>query len=473
MGPEASMNSTRHQEVLRRIEPHGQTHVVAHLKRLDAAGRARLLEQLEAIDFGHLQRLFQGDKDQADWADMAQRAESPPAVRLDGQGNRFSPTAARARGERALREGKVATLLVAGGQGTRLGFEHPKGMFPIGPVSEAPLFKILLEKVRAAADRYGRRVPLFLMTSPATHDETVAFLAENNRFGLPEEDLFIFCQGTMPAVDAKTGQVLLAEPDELFASPDGHGGMLAGLARAGGFEELRKRGIEQIFYFQVDNPLSQICDAQFLGYHLLEESELSTQVIAKTRPAEKVGNVVSIDGQVRIIEYSDLPAEVGERRRPDGGLELWAGNTAIHIFDVAFLERVRGDEQALPFHRAHKAVPYIDEQGRRVEPSQPNAIKFERFIFDLLPAARRAIVVEVDPAEGFAPVKNAPGAATDSPEIVRRMLSDLYRRWLTAAGAQVAEGVNVEISPRFALDAEETARKIKPGTQVTRSTYFG
>src|SRR6185437_14552961 len=230
-----------------------------------------------------------------------------------------------------------------------------KGMYPIGPVSHATLFQILFEKVMAVGKRYGVQVPLYLMTSPATHDETVAFLAAHGNFGLPDESLHIFCQGTMPAVDAATGKILLESPGELFASPDGHGGTLAALERSGGLAAMHDQGIEQICYFQVDNPLVQLCDPEFLGYHLLARSELSTQVITKKLPAERVGNVVSIDGQVRIIEYSDLPAEAGERRTEDGSLELWAGNTAIHVFDLAFLERVKGDQAALPFHLARKA----------------------------------------------------------------------------------------------------------------------
>jgi UDP-N-acetylglucosamine/UDP-N-acetylgalactosamine diphosphorylase len=324
----------------------------------------------------------------------------------------------------------------------------------------------------AVGRRYGVQVPLYLMTSPATHDETVAFMAAQGNFGLPDESLHIFCQGTMPAVDATTGKILLARPGELFASPDGHGGTLAGLERSGGLAAMHDQGIEQIFYFQVDNPLVQVCDSEFLGYHLLAHSELSTQVVAKKLPAERVGNVVSIDGQVRIIEYSDLPADAGERRAADGSLELWAGNTAVHVFDLAFLERVKDDQAALPFHLARKAVPHIDEHGKLVEPKQPNAIKFERFIFDLLPAARNAIVMEVDPAQAFAPLKNAPGSGSDSPETVQHQIVSLHRDWLRTAGLEIADEVPVEISPLFALDAFEAARKAPRPTSITEPTYL-
>jgi UDP-N-acetylglucosamine/UDP-N-acetylgalactosamine diphosphorylase len=276
----------------------------------------------------------------------------------------------------------------------------------------------------------------------------------------------------MPAVEGQSGRLLLESPDSLALSPDGHGGMLAGLVRCGGRADLAARGIEQLFYFQVDNPLAPVCDAEFIGYHLLAASELSTLVVSKQFPTERVGNVASVDGRLRIIEYSDLPLAAAERRRGDGSLELWAGNTAIHVFDVALLDRLSGQADALPFHLARKAVPYLDEQGRRIESAAPNAVKFERFIFDLLPSAERAIVVEADPAKAFGPLKNAPGSERDSPETVRQQMVALHRSWASAAGVRVAEGIDVEISPLFALDAEEARAKLPGAPPIAEPTYF-
>jgi UDP-N-acetylglucosamine/UDP-N-acetylgalactosamine diphosphorylase len=310
------------------------------------------------------------------------------------------------------------------------------------------------------------------MTSPATHRETVDFLQHHNRFGLPAEDLKIFCQGTMPAVDADSGRLLLSAPGRLALGPDGHGGTLAALRNSGSLDAMRRRGIEQLFYMQVDNPLVNVCDAAFVGYHLLSGSEASTQVVAKREPQERVGVVVEIDGRVRIIEYSDLPGAAAARRSGDGALELWAGNIAVHVFDVAFFERMSQGGWELPFHRAPKNVSYVDADGHFVEPENPNAVKFERFIFDLLSEARSAIVVEVDAATHFAPLKNAPGAPRESPEWVRSQMLALYTDWLQQAGAQVDNGVAVEISPLFAVDGEQVAQKIEPGQRFTTPTYL-
>jgi UDP-N-acetylglucosamine/UDP-N-acetylgalactosamine diphosphorylase len=449
-----------------------QQHALAFWDDLNEAARERLLAQVAEVDFKQLRELFHGQVVEENWAELARRAHTPPARRLQDQ---LTAEQADEAGQRALAAGHAGVVIVAGGQGSRLGFEHPKGMYSIGPVSGASLFQILLEKIAARARVAGMRIPLYLMTSPATHEETVAYLAANERFGLPSEDVKIFCQGTMPAVDAATGRLLLGDKGELALSPDGHGGTLRGLLTSGGLADMRARGLRHLFYCQIDNPLVPMCDPRFLGYHLLAGSEMSTQVVAKKHSREKVGNVVSLDGKLRILEYSDLNPlddEIVERRAADGSQVFWAGNTACHVFEVAFLERMAASGTALPFHVARKAVSHVDPQGERVEPREPNAIKYERFIFDLLPEARQSIVVEIDPALTFAPVKNAPGEAYDSPETVRAQMIALHAGWLRAAGCHVAADVAVEVSPLFAQNAEELAARIPPGLTVTAPRYF-
>jgi len=467
--------STTKEQLLDRLQPFGQEHLLHFWDQLSAAHQAQLAEQIQGIDFAQIAQLYREatspQAETTDHAERARRAERPPAIRLSEQTAAVTAQA-RERGEQALRAGKVGVVLVAGGQGTRLGFDHPKGLFPIGPLSQACLFQILFEKILASRRRYGANIPLYIMTSPATDAETRAALAKHEQFGLPAADVQVFCQGTMPAVDAKSGQLLLEEPGRLFLSPDGHGGMLPALAHGGALADIQRRGIENLFYMQVDNPLVAVLDPAFIGHHLEAQAEVSTQVVAKKTPVDRVGNVVTLDGQVQIIEYSDLPNDVAELRMPDGSLKFWAGNIAVHVFDVAFLERMSAAGGKLPFHFASKKVPFVDDGGKLVEPAKPNAIKFEQFIFDLLPAAHRSLVVEVDERAVFAPVKNAPGAAGDTPDSVRQQMIDLHRSWLAAAGAQVDNGAKVEISPLFALDAEEVRRKIEPGLQVVADRYF-
>jgi UDP-N-acetylglucosamine/UDP-N-acetylgalactosamine diphosphorylase len=236
--------------------------------------------------------------------------------------------------------------------------------------------------------------------------------------------------------------------------------MLAALQRTGALAHARRRGIEMFSYVQVDNPLAQLCHPQLIGYHLLAHSDMTTQVVRKQDPLERVGNVVMVDGQMRIIEYSDLPEESARVRNADGSLRIWAGSIAVHVFRLGFLEQMVQQSEALEFHVAHKKVAFVDARGALQTPAQPNAIKFERFIFDLLPWAQQPIVVEGRSEEIFAPVKNAEGAATDTPSATRSALVRLHTSWLQQAGVTVIPGTLVEISPLWAVDAKHAAERV-------------
>jgi UDP-N-acetylglucosamine/UDP-N-acetylgalactosamine diphosphorylase len=455
------------------LAPFGQQHLLAFWDELNDAQRQQLADDIRRVDFAQLDQLVKGKQHAEDWAALAARAKTPPAVRLSDQKKRDATHSSAVAGRASSPSyGRVGAILVAGGQGTRLGFSHPKGMFPVGPVSGASLFQILIEKLIAAGRRTGASVPLYLMTSTATHDETIAYLDEHDRFGLPAEDLHVFCQGQMPAVEIETGRVLLDAKNRLALGPDGHGGMLAALAKSGGLDDMQRRGLQHIFYFQVDNPLAQVCDPLFLSEHERCGSEMSSQVVGKRFPLERVGNVAMIDGRLRIIEYSDLPEAAANERNADGSLKFWAGSIAVHVFAVEFLRRMQSAAGALPFHVARKKVPFVDAAGQRIEPTAPNAIKFERFIFDLLPAAERYLIWEVDPADAFAPLKNAAGEKTDTLATTQAALIAQHARWLEAAGATVAPSVPVEISPLFALGPDDLRGKIQPGLHVTQPTCF-
>ena len=457
-----------------RLAPFKQEHLLRFWNELDEAGRKGLASQIAAVNFEQIAELFHQGAASQDWAAMSRRAIPPPAMRLGDRqsGKRWSSADARNRGAEALAAGEIGVLLVAGGQGSRLGFDHPKGMYSIGPVSGASLLQIHFEKALATARRYGASVPIYMMTSPITHDEQTEYLDERDRFGLPSDDVVLFCQGTMPAVDAKSGNLLLAEKDSLFLSPDGHGGTVAALAASGAIEHMRRRGIRHLFYLQVDNPLAPIADPEFIGNHLLANSELTSMAVAKQTPQDRLGVFAMIDDRLQVIEYSDLPDDVAEKRTADGSLEFWAGSIAVHMFGVAFLERALALKDALPFHIARKKVPYLGDDGKLVEPHEPNALKFERFIFDLLPHAKNPLVVEYAESDVFAPLKNAPGASRDTPDYVRQFLIAQHSKWLKAAGTQVAKGTAVEISPLWALDAEAVAARSDRPTTINKPTYL-
>ncbi len=458
-------------ELVEQLSRHGQQHLTFGWDRLSAAARADLTAVLAKVDFPRLRALY-ADRGSEPAALPSRELISPIPVQPSAV-----PPEVRARGEEALRRGEVAVLLVAGGQGSRLGSDKPKGMFPVGPVTDASLFQIHAEKVLAVSRRYGRPVPLLVMTSPATHAETEAYFHAHGFFGLPRGDVYFFQQGTMPAVDLATGRLLLEAPGRLFLSPNGHGGTLTALAETGVLGEMEARGVRHVFYFQVDNPLVKVCDPAFLGGHIAAGSEASSKVVYKEQPGEKVGVLAVVGGRCAIVEYSDMPAETAAEREANGTLRFRAGNPAIHLFDVGFLRRVTGTG-GLAYHVARKKVPHLDtDTGFAIDPAVENALKFELFIFDALPLADRWLAMETGRAEVFAPLKNATGA--DSPASVRRAMSRLHAGWLEGAGAGVPRAADgdplhpIEISPLFALDADACRGKVPPGLALTGPTYLG
>ena len=467
--------------LVERLARHGQEHLLRWWADLGDDQRAALLAEVGAIDFEELDGLVaQLVREDAPASPAPEKVRPIDVIRLPKtDGERIAQRHVAEAGAEALAAGEVAVVIVAGGMGTRLGFDGPKGTFPIGPVSAASLFQIHAEKVVATGKRYGKGLPLYVMTSPENHEPTVRFFEAHGRFGLPHVRFFV--QGQMPAVDRQTGKVLLADKGHVALSPDGHGGTLTALAAPGPpgapgcLDEMRERGVRTLFYFQVDNPLVRIADPVFLGHHREADAELSFKVIEKLAPDERLGVVVTVDGRPQVIEYSDLPADLAERREPEGSLELWAGSIAVHLIERSFVERLASNLE-LPFHRAIKKVPYLDGGGRHVTPGEPNAVKFERFIFDALPLARRWALVETDRAREFEPLKNATGP--DSPATVRQRMSDQFADWLERAGATVPRRPDgsvpfgLEISPLFALDAAELKSKIEPGRNVEGPLYL-
>jgi UDP-N-acetylglucosamine/UDP-N-acetylgalactosamine diphosphorylase len=276
-----------------------------------------------------------------------------------------------------------------------------------------------------------------------------------------------------------TGQMLLGEKDSLALSPDGHGGSLRALDRSGALADMKKRGVEHLSYFQVDNPIVHTIDPLFLGLHDLTGSEMSSKTIPKAHALEKVGNFVMGDGVLQVIEYSDLPDDLAKKTGPGGHLLFNAGSIAIHALRVSFIERLNhGGQLKLPWHRAEKKVPYVDAAGNAVKPDKPNAVKLEQFVFDAIPLAKNAIVYTTRREEEFSPVKNAQG--DDSPATSKRDQIRRAAEWLEIAGVEVhrahCEPASVlEISPLFATSAEQLKTRKLAFKEIPagKKIYFG
>lgn len=472
-------------EVRRRLDAVGQEHVLRFWDELSPEGKRALAEQVAAIDLERLPRLVEQYVRRKEAFTVPSPLEPAPYYARDGRivgaspGARWDREEFRRKGEEMLRAGKVAAFTVAGGQGTRLGYDGPKGTFPGTAITRKPLFQCLAEWIISAGRRYGRAIPWYIMTSPLNHEQTVAFFRERRFFGVDERDVMFFSQGVLPSLDMKTGDLLLAEKGVIATNPDGHGGSLLALWKSGAIDDMRRRGIEHISYTQIDNPLARVADPVFLGVHASaadSSAEMSSKMVEKTDPAERVGLFCrgGPERKTMVVEYSDLPRERQEERGPDGRLRFNAGSIAVHVIGVEFVARLNaGGEFSLPLHRAEKKAPYVDlETGRLVQPGSPNAVKLETFVFDALPLCRSSVVFEAERIDEFAPIKNAEGA--DSPATCRDIQTERAARWLEAVGVKVPRGADgrpecvIEISPLTAWGPEDLR-----GAKLPKEIYRG
>ena len=453
MAPSIQSNIDRLRETFAAV---GQDHILSFWGDLDPTARerlgaqaARIAPDLESLVAAHRAAVAGDDS-------LGEIEPAADAIALpEHGGDEARRRRAVTRGESLLADGRVGIFVVAGGQGTRLGFDGPKGSFPVGPVSDRCLFEIQAQKIRGIGRRYGNRVPWYVMTSDATDADTRALFEQRDYFGMPPEDVFIFPQGMVPAFDFE-GRLMLETPDRIFESPNGHGGAITALSDSGALKDMRTRGIDTIFYYQVDNPLVRIADPEYLGLHDESRAEMSCKVLRKPDPDVKWGVVARVDGRVGIVEYTELTNDMRNARDTDGQLVYWAGSPAIHILSSDFVQRVseRADE-LLPYHASPKKIPTVAADGTPVSPSEPNGSKLERFVFDALPAAERVCIVETRQSEEFSPIKNAAGA--ESPETARRDLVAEYRRWLGSAGVDLPpEGRPIEIDHSH-IDGPEDA----------------
>ena len=472
----ASRNAERLRE---RLEAVGQAHLLNFYDGLDPQQQDSLLGQIAALDIEALPKLVADYVERKPAFDAAEHDIKPPTS-IAHDDPSWDRDRYRSEGETLLAEGKVAALVVAGGQGSRLGYDGPKGCYPGGAVTGKPLFRCLAEWILHARQRFGKPVPWYIMTSPLNDQQTRDFFREHDFFGLPQADVTFFTQGTMPAFDINTGKVLLAAKDTVATSPDGHGGTIKALLKSGALDDLASRGIEHLSYVQIDNPLARVIDPVFLGLHAKAQgssAEMSSKAIAKTEPDEKVGVLCSVDGRTGVIEYSDLPADLAARRDESGRLTLRAGSTAIHLIGRRFLETLTASgEVDLPFHRAEKNMACIDpDSGLPADTEDKNAVKLEMFIFDALPKAEGSIVYEIDRVDEFAPIKNAEGK--DSPATSARLQTERAARWLESRGVSVPrtpEGepdCTLEVSPLTATGPDQLSPgaipdAIKPGDSL-------
>ncbi len=473
------MSKTDKNGLLELLVPVGQEQLLRFWDNLTESEQTKLATQIQSIDW---KNVCQWTKEAGkELSDEEKNAVIPAPYMTEQPAEADKELYARAidAGLQLLKNGKVSAFTVAGGQGTRLGYDGPKGTYSISPLQNKSLFQLFAEGILRTQKKYRHAITWYIMTSVINDAATRAFFQENNFFGLSAEQVVFFSQAMLPAFDLKTGKALLETKSALALSPNGHGGSFQALRDSGALEDMRRKGVTTLSYWQVDNPLIRQFDPLFLGLHSITGSDMSSRALIKRDAKEKLGHFCLLDGKLTIIEYSDMPDSLLYRTDADGQLSFRAGSPAIHVLSREFIERITNGRLNLQPHRAIKKVPFVDDEGKSVKPETPNALKLEFFLFDTLPLANAPLILEGNREEEFAPVKNPDGQ--DSPASCRAAMIARAARWIEEAGLpfpRKADGsldAVVELSPAIFGSAEDVRanKSLIPTIKAGDSIYIG
>ncbi len=396
-------------EAIRKLEKYGQEHVLQFFDELGKEEQDSLLLQIEETDFSVLEK--------TDGTDTADKRNISPIRAMQRKEIDDNRDILLKKGLEALKEGKLGAVLLAGGMGTRLGSDEPKGMFDIGLTRHVYIFMRLIENLQEVVDRTGKYIHLFVMTSDKNHDMTVAFFEEKEYFGYDREYVHFFKQEMVPATDMN-GRVYMESKSRIATSPNGNGGWFSSLDSAGLLKLVEDEGIEWLNVFAVDNVLQKIADPLFLGAVIDKNCECGSKVVKKNAPDERVGVMCLKDGQPSIVEYYELTEELMNAKDENGDPAYNFGVILNYLFSVQALKRIMNDRLVL--HVVEKSIPYINDNGEHIEPTEPNGHKYEKLVLDMVELMKNCVPFEVEREKEFAPIKNRTGK--DSVDSARELL---------------------------------------------------
>lgn len=391
------------------LRKYGQEHILSYYESLSREQKEKLEQQLSRMDLTVLERLDQQTEEK--------RGAFMPLGALTIEEIRSKEKLYMLQGLNALQNGKVGAVLLAGGQGTRLGLHGPKGTLNVGVTRELYLFECLVQNLLQVVKHCGSWVPLYVMTSEKNNQDTIAFFQAHKYFGYDSSQVHFFVQEMAPCTDFE-GKMMLETPEAVCSSPNGNGGWFSSMVRAGLLKDLKSRGVEWLNVFAVDNVLQQIADPCFIGATIASGCEAGAKVVAKADPDERVGVLCLEDGKPSIVEYYEMTDEMRTLREPGGRLSYNYGVILNYLFRVEKLQKIM--DQRMPVHLVKKKIPYLNEQGQRVEPEAPNGYKFETLVLDMVHMQDSCLSYEVKRNKEFAPIKNATGV--DSLESARELL---------------------------------------------------
>ena len=409
------------QDIVNMLKMYNQEHIINLLNKLDEQKKWDLIDQISKIDFHQIMELYDNTKKEVEIKENKIEAIKylDKEKLTDEQKAEFKKL-----GEDAIKRGEYAVVTMAGGQGTRLGHNGPKGTFRLDVYGKGKyLFEILSENLKEANNKYGVTIPWYIMTSKDNNDETLNFLEKNNYFGYPKSEVILFKQGELPLID-EDGRLLINKDMKIKEASDGNGGVFSSLRTTGMLSDMKERNIKWVFIGGVDNVILKMADVILLGMAIKKGVQIASKSVVKANPHEKVGVFCKMNGHPKVIEYSELPEKMAEEVDDDGELKYGESHIMCNLFSIDAIEKV--SKEVLMYHSAFKKNSYIDENGKEIIPEEPNSYKFESFIFDSFEFFDDIAILRGKREDDFAPVKNKEGV--DSPKTAKELYEKYWER---------------------------------------------